>query len=169
METQSAAALRVALQAQGKLLKGAHAINREARVMRALEGSGVPVPRVVGLCTDEAVIGTWFYVMDMVEGRIFWDATFPGVATEDRPRYFEAMNLALVRLHSLDFEVLGLQDFGRVGHYFERQIRRWSNQYLEDAAAGRDPHMDRMVEWLPRHIPGDDATASCMETFAATI
>jgi len=144
---------------RGQLLKGAHAIDREARVMQALDGSGFPVPRVVGLCMDEAVIGAWFYVMDMVEGRIFWDATFPGVAAEVRPRYFEAMNLALIRLHSLDFQMLGLQDFGRVGHYLERQIRRWSNQYLEDAAAGRDPNMDRMVEWLPRHIPKDDASS----------
>ncbi len=144
---------------RGQLLKGAHAIDREARVMQALDGSGFPVPRVVGLCMDEAVIGAWFYVMDMIEGRIFWDATFPGVAAEARPRYFEAMNLALVRLHTLDFQVLGLQDFGRVGHYLERQIRRWSNQYLEDAAAGRDPNMDRMVEWLPRHIPKDDASS----------
>jgi aminoglycoside phosphotransferase (APT) family kinase protein len=143
---------------RGTLLKGAHAIDREARVMRVLGGSGVPVPRVVALCTDDEVIGTWFYVMDMVDGRIFWDATFPGIATEERPRYFEAMNSALVRLHTLDFELLGLGDFGRVGDYLMRQIRRWSNQYLEDAAAGRDPHMDCMVEWLPRHIPKDDTT-----------
>ena len=113
--------------------------------MQALEGSGVPAPRVVGLCTDEEVIGTWFYVTDLVEGRIFWDATFPGVATEDRPRYFEAMNLALVRLHTLDFEVLGLKDFGRLGHYLERQIRRWSNQYREDAAAGREPKLAQLA------------------------
>ena len=142
----------------GQLLPGAHAVDREARVLTALHGAGFPVARVFGLCTDAAVIGTWFYVMELVEGRIFWDATFPDVPVEDRPRYFDAMNATIAALHSLDPDAVGLGDYGRVGNYFQRQIARWSKQYLEDADAGRDPNMDRLVEWLPANIPADDET-----------
>lgn len=143
----------------GVLLKGAHAVDREARVLTALSRCGFPVPRVHGLCTDDAVIGTWFYVMDMIEGRIFWDVTFPGIRKGQRPCYFDAMNETLAQLHSIDFQKIGLSDFGRVGNYFQRQISRWSAQYLADEEAGRDPNMDRLVEWLPQHIPpGDEAT-----------
>jgi len=142
----------------GQLLPGAHAVDREARVLTALHGAGFPVARVFGLCTDDAVIGTWFYVMELVEGRIFWDATFPDVPMADRPRYFDAMNATIAALHSLDPETIGLGDYGRVGNYFQRQIARWSKQYLEDADAGRDANMDRLVEWLPANIPADDET-----------
>lgn len=143
----------------GALLKGAHAVDREARVLTALESGGYPVAHVQGLCTDEGVIGTWFYVMDMVEGRIFWDATFPTVGRDERPAYFDAMNATLAQLHRLDPEALGLGDYGRPDNYFERQIRRWSQQYLEDADAGRDPNMDRLIAWLPDNIPADDAVS----------
>jgi aminoglycoside phosphotransferase (APT) family kinase protein len=137
----------------GELVRGAHAVDREARVLRALATQGFPVPRVYGLCQDDAVIGTWFYVMEMVRGRIFWDATFPEVSQAERPRYFDAMNSTLARLHAIDPEVVGLGDFGRRGQYFERQIARWGAQYLADVDAGRDPNLDRMLEWLPSHIP----------------
>lgn len=143
----------------GALLKGAHAIEREARVLQALEGVGFPVPHVHALCEDDSVIGTWFYVMDMVEGRIFWDATVPGVSNQERVAIFDAMNATIAALHSIDYEANGLGDFGRPGNYFERQISRWSRQYLEDAEAGRDPNMDRLVEWLPANIPATDESA----------
>ncbi|MCE7795414.1 phosphotransferase [Sphingobium sufflavum] len=142
----------------GAILKGAHAVEREARVLGALHGTGFPVARVFGLCTDDAVIGSWFYVMEMVEGRIFWDATFPGVAREDRPAYFDAMNAAIARLHSLDYRALGLEDYGKPGNYFARQIGRWAEQYRGDADAGHDADMDALVEWLPANIPAGDDT-----------
>ena len=120
---------------------------------------GYPVPEIFGLCTDDAVIGTWFYVMGMVEGRIVWDATFPDVSREERPKYFDAMNETLARLHQVDYATVGLSDFGKPGNYFARQIGRWSKQYLADAEAGRDPYMDKLVEWLPARIPpGDECT-----------
>lgn len=143
----------------GPLLKGAHAVEREARVISALFETGFPVPRVYGLCEDETVIGAPFFVMQLMKGRIFWDATFPEVSDEQRSRYFDAMNATIARLHRLDFLALGLGDFGVQGHYMERQITRWSKQYLEDEAAGRNPDMDRLVEWLPRHIPADDESS----------
>lgn len=143
----------------GEILKGAHAVEREARVMRALGTVGFPVPRVFGVCTDDAVIGTWFCVMEMVEGRIFWDATFSRVPREERPAYFRAMNEMLALLHAIDLEAVGLADFGRAGSYFERQIDRWSRQYLSDDVAGRNADMDRLVEWLPQNIPASEVTS----------
>jgi aminoglycoside phosphotransferase (APT) family kinase protein len=143
----------------GKLLKGAHAVEREARVLSALGAVDFPVAEVYGLCTDEAVIGTWFYLMEMVDGRIFWDTTFPQVKREERPRYFDAMNETLARLHRIDYDAIGLAEYGRPGNYFERQIKRWSTQYLDDTDAGRDPNMDRLIEWLPAHIPHDDRSS----------
>lgn len=144
----------------GQILKGAHAVDREARVLTGLEKAGFPVAHVHGLCTDDAVIGSWFYVMEMVEGRIFWDATVPGVSKAERAAIFDAMNAAMAQLHTVDYAAVGLGDYGRPGNYFERQIRRWSQQYLDDELAGRDPNMDRLIEWLPANIPaGDDATS----------
>jgi aminoglycoside phosphotransferase (APT) family kinase protein len=140
----------------GPLLKGAHAVEREARVLSALGPSGFPVAHFYALCTDDTVIGSWFFVMEMVEGRIFWDATFPDVGRSQREAYFDAMNATITALHRVDPEAVGLGDYGRPGNYFERQIARWSKQYLEDAEAGRDPDMDRLVEWLPAHIPAGD-------------
>ena len=143
----------------GKILQGAHAVEREARVLSALGRIGFPVAHVHGLCTDDTIIGTWFFVMEMVEGRIFWDATLPDVRREDRPAYFDAMNATIARLHRVDFEAVGLGDYGRPGNYFDRQIGRWSKQYLQDVDAGRDPNMDRLIECLPAMIPEADETA----------
>ncbi|MET0293628.1 MAG: phosphotransferase [Phenylobacterium sp.] len=137
----------------GPILQGAHAVDREARVMTGLGAAGFPAPRIFGLCTDDEVIGSWFYVMEMVEGRIFWDGAFPEVSREERPAYFDAMNATIAALHSVDYEAVGLGDYGRPGNYFARQIGRWSRQYLEDVEAGRDPNMDALVEWLPTAIP----------------
>ncbi|MGX7927118.1 phosphotransferase [Tsuneonella sp. HG094] len=143
----------------GKLLKGAHAVEREARVMAALGETAVPVPRVFGICTNDDVIGTWFFVMDLVDGRIFWDATFLDVDRAQRPEYFDAMNATLAALHRVDPVAVGLGDYGRPGNYFARQIARWSGQYLADEEAGRDAGMDCLIEWLPANIPaGEEAT-----------
>lgn len=139
----------------GQLLKGAHAIEREARVMLALEQADFPVAHVHSLCTDDDVIGSWFYVMDFVDGRVLWDATLPAMEPAQRPRYFDALNATMARLHCLDYRQLGLDDYARAGNYFERQIARWSRQYLDERQAGRDPNMDRLLEWLPAHIPAD--------------
>ena len=143
----------------GVLLKGAHAIEREARVLTGLGGAGFPVAHVYGLCEDESVIGTAFYVMAMVEGRIFWDATFPGLADAERAACFDAMNATIAQLHNVDYAAAGLADYGRPGNYFARQIGRWSTQYRDDADAGRDPNMDRLVDWLERNIPQGDETS----------
>jgi aminoglycoside phosphotransferase (APT) family kinase protein len=140
----------------GELLPGAHAVDREALVLTKLGAVGFPAPRVHGLCTDEAVIGTWFYVMEMVEGRIFWDATFPQVPREQRPHYFDAMNETLARLHGFDPVAIGLGDYGKPGNYFARQISRWTRQYLDDELAGRNADMDALVEWLPSVVPPAD-------------
>jgi aminoglycoside phosphotransferase (APT) family kinase protein len=140
----------------GPLLKGAHAVDREARVMSALGAGGFPVPHVYALCTDDSVIGTAFFVMELLEGRIFWSATFPEVSHEERPRYFDAMNATLAQLHGIDYAALGLASFGASGNYFSRQISRWSRQYVEDEAAGRNPDMDRLVDWLPQNVPEGD-------------
>ncbi|SNT07577.1 MULTISPECIES: phosphotransferase [unclassified Azospirillum] len=142
----------------GDLLKGAHAVDREARVQMGLARAGFPVARVHALCTDDAVIGTWFYVMDMVDGRVFWDATLPEIDRAQRPAYFDAMNATLAALHQVDYQAVGLGDYGRAGNYFARQVGRWSQQYLADTAAGRDPNMDALVDWLAAHIPAGDET-----------
>ena len=143
----------------GEVLKGAHAVDREATVLTALAKAGFPVAKVYGLCTDDSVIGSWFYVMELVEGRIFWDASFPEVPRGERAAYFDAMNAAIARLHGIDYQAIGLGDYGKPGNYFARQISRWSRQYLEDTDAGRNPDMDRLIEWLPQNIPEGDETA----------
>ena len=137
----------------GQLLPGAHAVDREYRVVTALGAAGLPVARTYGLCEDEGVVGTPFYVMDMVEGRIFWEAHLPEVARHDRPAHFDAMNAAIAALHMIDPAAAGLGDYGKAGDYFARQIARWSRQYLGDTAAGRVASMDRLVEWLPANLP----------------
>jgi len=143
----------------GNLIPGAHAVDREARVLSALGKAGFPVAHVFGLCTDDAVIGTWFYVMDMVEGRVFWDNTFPEIARDERPAYFDAMNATIAQLHGFDPAAIGLGDYGKPGNYFARQIGRWTRQYLEDELAGRNPDMDALVAWLPENIPPGDETS----------
>ena len=139
----------------GKLLPGAHAVDREYRVIEALGRQSFPVAQAVALCLDESVIGTAFYIMEMVEGRIFWDPTFPQVAADERPAYFDAMNATIAALHMIDPVAAGLGDYGKPGNYFTRQIGRWSRQYAEDVDAGRIGSMDRLVEWLPLNIPAD--------------
>ena len=141
----------------GKLLAGAHAVEREYRVIEALSRAGFPVAAPLGLCVDDSVVGTAFYVMEMLDGRIFWEPTFPEVPRDQRPAYFNAMNATIAELHGIDPFAVGLGDYGKPGNYFERQIGRWSKQYLGDIEAGRVPAMDRLVGWLPQNIPpGED-------------
>jgi aminoglycoside phosphotransferase (APT) family kinase protein len=142
----------------GALLPGAHAVDREAQVLQAVERTGFPVPHVHALCTDDAVIGSWFYVMDMVEGRIFWNATLPDRTPAERAAIYDAMNATIARLHRIDHRAIGLGNYGRTGNFVERQVTRWSRQYLADDVAGRDPNMDRLIAWLPDHIPAGDET-----------
>ncbi len=137
----------------GTLLASAHAVDREFRVISALGGSGVPVPQTFALCTAESVIGTWFYVMEYVEGRILWDPALESVERGQRRSHALALVGALADLHKLDPTAVGLADFGKPAAYMARQIARWSKQYLEDTAAGRIEAMDRLIEWLPRHLP----------------
>ncbi len=142
----------------GPILKGAHDVLREARVLSALADTAVPVPAILGICDDPEVLGSDFVVMEMVEGRIFWDAGFADVPMAERGAYFDAMNAVIAAMHSLDPDAIGLADYGRAGNYFERQIGRWSKQYLSDDLAGRDPDMDAVVAWLPTAIPEGDET-----------
>ena len=143
----------------GKILPGAHAVEREYRVLAALGAQGFPVPRVYGLCEDESVIGTAFYVMDMVAGRVVWEAHFPGLNNEARGAHFDAMNATIALLHSYDPEAIGLGDYGKASGFVERQVRRWSQQYLTDQDGGRVPAMDRLVDWLGKHLPPDSGEA----------
>jgi len=143
----------------GPVLKGAHAVDREARVQMALGQAGFPVARIFGLCTDSEVIGSDFYVMEQVDGRIFWDATLADLPRDARAPIYDAMNAVIAQLHSIDYEAIGLGDYGRPGNYFARQIGRWSQQYQDDPEAGRDANMDWVIGWLEDNLPlGDDET-----------
>ena len=136
----------------GRLLPSAHAVDREYRVMRALSGTAVPVPEVYALCEDDTVIGSAFYVMEFLDGRIFWDPRLPDLAPAERRAMFQSMNAVIAALHSVDHVAVGLAEFGRPGNYLARQIARWSRQYQ---ASETEPQiaMDRLIEWLPRHLP----------------
>jgi aminoglycoside phosphotransferase (APT) family kinase protein len=142
----------------GKLLPSAHAVDREYRVITALRDTDVPVARSYALCTDESIIGTAFYIMDCVEGRIFWDPTLPELAPPQRRAVYDAMNAVIAALHKVDYRKIGLADFGKPGNYFTRQIDRWTKQYRASETERIDA-MDRLIEWLPRNVPADDETA----------
>jgi len=137
----------------GPLLPSAHAVDREFRVMRSLADSKVPVPRVYALCEEDAVIGSAFYVMEYLDGRIFWDQRLPEVTDPiDRGRMFDSMNAVIAALHNVDYGAVGLGDFGRPGNYMGRQIARWSRQYRASETEKIDA-MDRLIDWLPEHLP----------------
>ncbi len=145
----------------GQLLASAHAVDREYKVISALgQHTDVPVPRTYALCTDEAVIGTWFYVMDHVEGRIFWDPSFPDVPLERRRAHSLALCDALARLHRVRPEAANLADYGKPTGYLPRQIARFARQYTEDTAGGRVDSMERVIEWLPRNMPQHEPPAA---------
>lgn len=142
----------------GKLLKSAHAVDREFKVMSALADTDVPVPVMRGLCTDDSVIGSWFYVMDFIEGRIFWGPYLPDLGLEDRAAIYDSMNVTLAALHGVDYEAIGLGDYGKPGDYFQRQIGRWSKQY--EASATEDiPEMGKLIDWLPTAAPQQERTS----------
>ncbi len=142
----------------GKLLPSAHAVDREYRVMAALAASDVPVPAANVLCLDDAVIGTAFYVMEHMPGRILWDPALPGMAPAERAAVFDSMNAAIAALHRVDVARAGLADFGKPGNYFARQIGRWTTQYRASETEHIDA-MDSLIDWLPKHIPASDASA----------
>ena len=145
----------------GQLLASAHAVDREFKVISALgRHTDVPVPRAHVLCTDDSVIGTWFYVMDHVEGRIYWDPSFPDVPIAERRAHSFALCDALARLHRVDPEAAGLADYGKSTGYLSRQIARFSKQYSEDSAGGRVESMERVIEWLPRNMPQHEPPAA---------
>jgi aminoglycoside phosphotransferase (APT) family kinase protein len=141
----------------GQLLPSAHAVDREYRVMRALSGTEVPVPEVHALCEDDAVIGSAFYVMEFLDGRIFWDPRLPGLSPAERQAMFDSMNSVIAALHSVDHVKVGLAEFGRPGNYMGRQVARWSRQY-QASETEKQPAMDRLIEWLPRHLPPEGAS-----------
>ena len=142
-----------------KLLPSAHAIEREFRVMRALHGTGFPVPEMLVLCEDEAVIGRAFYLMEFVGGRVLWDQSLPAFDPAGRGEIYDEMNRVIAALHSVDPVAAGLGDYGKPGNYFERQIGRWTKQYQASITEPIEA-MDRLIDWLPAHIPDSARDAS---------
>ena len=139
----------------GKLLPSAHAVDREFMAMDALKDSDVPVAKAYHLCEDDSVIGSMFYVMEFIDGRIFWNAALPELDNTQRTDIYDEMNRVLAAMHSVDINEVGLSDFGKPGNYYQRQIGRWSKQYI--AAKTDDiPAMDGLMEWLENNIPEDD-------------
>lgn len=147
-------------QPSGVLLKSAHAVDREFRVIEALSRiPGFPVPEPFTLCEDREVLGSMFYVMRHVPGRIFWNCRMPDLTPQERAAVFDSANETLARLHKVDYAALGLSDFGRPGNYFERQISRWSRQY-DQSRTETIPEMDRLMAWLPSNVPEEDGLSS---------
>jgi aminoglycoside phosphotransferase (APT) family kinase protein len=143
----------------GQLLKSAHAVDREYRVLKALADTDVPVAQVFHLCEDDEVIGSMFYVMSFVQGRIFWDPSLPKLSAEARAPLFDEVIQVLARLHNVNVDAVGLQDYGRPGNYFERQLGRWIKQYR----MGETEHieaMETLIEWLPNNLPEEDDQVS---------
>lgn len=151
-------------QPPGELLPSAHAVDREYRVIKALQQTDVPVPRALLFCPDREVIGTPFYLMERLRGRIFWEPTLPELARGERAGIYEGMVDALARLHMADWEAIGLADFGKPGNYFARQIGRWSRQW-ESSRTRENPAIDMLAEWLPSHVPQGDEVAICHGDF----
>jgi len=141
----------------GKLLKSAHMVDREYRVITALGGTGFPVAKTYCLCEDENVLGTIFYIMDCVEGRIIWDGTIPGSNPDERAAIYNAMNETLAKLHMVDYKAIDLETFGKPGNYFARQISRWTKQY-QLSETQEITSMNKLIDWLPVNIPDDDTT-----------
>ncbi len=142
----------------GKLLKSAHAVDREFRVISALYGAGFPVPRPYVLCEDDEIVGTSFYVMEFVDGRIFWSLDLPGLEPDERSAIYDNVNATMAQLHNADYKALGLEDFGAPGNYFERQISRWTRQYRASETSTVEA-MDRLIDWLPENLPADDSAS----------
>jgi len=146
-------------QPPGELLRSAHAVDREYKVLAALSGSDVPVPRVYHLCEDRDVIGSMFYIMEYCDGRILWDPTIPSVDKKQRTAIFDEMNRVLVALHQVNIDEVGLSDFGKPGNYFQRQYDRWSAQYRASEMRTIKA-METLIGWLGEHLPDDDGRVS---------
>ncbi|WP_256751424.1 phosphotransferase [Mesorhizobium sp. Mes31] len=158
----TAASGRYVLRAKppGQLLKSAHQVDREFTVMSALAGTAVPVPRMLHLSAEDSPIGRMFYVMDFLDGRIFWDPALPEARDNDeRAAIYDAMNVTLAAMHDVDVKAVGLGEFGRPGNYFERQLARWTSQYRA-SETGTVADMDRLISWLEKHMPADDGRVS---------
>lgn len=141
----------------GTLVASAHAIDREFRVMKALAGSGVPVPRMLDYCEDDSLIGTPFYVMEFLQGRVFMDQGLPGMDQAERLAIYREMNRVIATLHAVDYKAAGLHDYGREGNYVARQIARWTRQCKESTLPVNDS-MHKLMDWLPGHLPEGDET-----------
>jgi aminoglycoside phosphotransferase (APT) family kinase protein len=147
-------------QPPGKLLKSAHAVDREFKVLAALENTNVPVAKVYHLCEDTSLIGSMFYIMEYVEGRVFWNSALPDIdSPSTRSQMYQNMVEVLAALHSVDIEKVGLSDYGKPGNYYERQFSRWSKQY-KLSETHDIPEMDQLIAWLETHLPEDDGKVS---------
>jgi len=142
----------------GILLPSAHAVDREHRVMKALESTDVPVPQMLAYCDDESIIGTAFFIMEYLDGRVFAGQSLPGLAVSERQQIYEQMNLTISAIHRLDYVSLGLESFGKPGNYFARQITRWSRQ-VREANIPIPDSLNKLMGWLPEHIPPEDETS----------
>lgn len=142
----------------GPLLPSAHAVDREYKVQNALNKAGFPAARQFGLCTDDSVVGSWFYIMDMVDGKTIWDGAMPGAEPAYRRDTYFAMIDTLAALHTVDFEAVGLSDYGKPGNYFGRQVDRWTKQYKLSETEYM-PEMERLIEWLPQTLPEQTRTS----------
>jgi len=142
----------------GVLLPSAHAVDREHRVMKALAGTDVPVPQMLAYCEDESIIGTAFFIMEYLDGRVFVDQSLPDISANDRRKIYEEMNRTISAIHRLGYALLGLETFGKPGNYFARQIARWSRQVREASIAIPDS-LNKLMDWLPEHIPAGDETS----------
>jgi aminoglycoside phosphotransferase (APT) family kinase protein len=140
----------------GKLLPSAHAVDREFRIISALHAQGFPVAEPVLYCPDESIAGTAFYVMGFVDGRVFWEPSMPGSNPDERAAVYDHMNATMAQLHNVDPAAVGLGDFGRGENYVARQVERWSQQYRASETE-TIPEMDRLIDWLPRHVPPQQA------------
>ncbi|MDB2365597.1 phosphotransferase [Luminiphilus sp.] len=143
----------------GELLASAHAVDREFRVLDALRDTDVPVPNAIALCTDDSVIGSMFYVMEHLEGRIFWDPAVPEVNNEERTAIYDEMNRVLAALHRVNVDTVGLTNYGKPGNYYARQIGRWTKQYRASETEAV-AEMEALIDWLPNHIPEGDETVA---------
>ena len=141
----------------GKLLPSAHAVDREYKVITALYETGVPVPKTYGLCEDDDVAGTAFFVMDFLDGDLFWDPMIPSMTKRDRTEIYKNKNKTLAKLHSVDYKKIGLEDYGKPGNYVARQVSRWSKQYRASETDNIEA-MNNLIDWLPKNIPDDDET-----------
>lgn len=142
----------------GKLLKSAHAVDREFKVISALYAADFPVPRPYVLCKDEAVVGTMFFIMEFVEGRIFWQLDLPGIDPAERTAIYDNLGKTIADLHNIDHDKIGLGDFGKPGNYFARQISRWSKQYYASETEKLE-EMDALIAWLPNNVPDDESVS----------